>query len=80
MHGGVEMTGLNLGGYPARKCPRVVHNENMPDKPEPAETPAQLLQLGLAPWWWTRGWWLRGGCQRSGEGAFVGEGGLVAAG
>lgn len=45
MHGGVEMTGLNLGGYPARKCPRVIHNENMPDKPEPAETPAQLLQL-----------------------------------
>ncbi|WP_256843037.1 ribonuclease H-like domain-containing protein [Ornithinimicrobium cryptoxanthini] len=39
------MTELNLGGYPARKCPRVVHNENMPDKPEPADPPAQLLQL-----------------------------------
>lgn len=36
---------VRLGGYPARKCPRVTHNDNSPFSPARPEVSADLQQL-----------------------------------
>lgn len=39
------MGGVSLGGYPAKECPRIVHNENSPGDLVPADVPANLQTL-----------------------------------